>query len=142
MLRAGAGIPPRTILITLFNEILAYGHSITVFLDDIHLCATVQNRDLLQCILEDSPANLRLVMAGRALPELSLNKLAARGQLLHLTTHDILFRDCYGLNLDDEDRAVLLNRTDGWINGLQIAALSLARCDDKKAYISHLCPTT
>jgi len=147
MLRAGAGIPPRTMLITLFNEILAYGHSITVFLDDIHLCATVQNRDLLQCILEDSPANLRLVMAGRALPELSLNKLAARGQLLHLTTHDIrvshqdantLFRDCYGLNLDDEDRAVLLNRTDGWINGLQIAALSLARCDDKKAYISHL----
>jgi|GEM_PF-2283998 len=147
MLRAGASIPPRTMLITLFNEILAYGRSITLFLDDIHLCATQQNRDLLQCILEDSPTNLRLVMAGRALPGLSLNKLAARGQLLRLTTQDIrvshqdantLFRDCYGLNLDDEDSRVLLNRTDGWINGLQIAALSLARCDDKKTYISQL----
>ena len=147
LLRAGAGIPPRTMLTTLFNEILAYGHSITLFLDDLHLCASQQNRDLLQSILEDSPANLRLVMASRTLPGLSLNKLAARGQLLHLSTRDLrvshqdantLFRDCYGLDINEDDRAVLLNRTDGWINGLQIAALSLTRCDDKKGYINRL----
>ena len=147
LLQAGAGIPASTILTTLFNEIYAYQKNITLFLDDLQLCESPENTQILQDMLENSPANLRLVLGSRVEPALNLVKLLARGQARRFSGEDIrashndtklLFQKGFALNIDDEDIAVLVNRTDGWMNGLQIAALSLARRDNKKAYIKEL----
>ncbi|MEH6347823.1 MAG: LuxR C-terminal-related transcriptional regulator [Bermanella sp.] len=147
LLQAGAGIPANTILTTLFNEIYAYQKNITLFLDDLQLCESPENTLILQDMIENSPANLRLVIGSRVQPALNLVKLLARGQARRFSGEDIrashsdtklLFKKGFALNIDDEDIAVLVNRTDGWMNGLQIAALSLARRDNKKAYIKEL----
>jgi ATP/maltotriose-dependent transcriptional regulator MalT len=147
LLQAAAGIPASTILTTLFNEIFAYQKSITLFLDDIHLCEHEDSNGLLQELLENSPANLRLIMGGRTQANFNIIKLKARGQLKHFSSQDIrashkdsqlFFKNTYNLNVDDDDLHTLVNRTDGWMNGLQIAALAMQQRENKKAYIQEL----
>lgn len=147
LLQAGAGIPANTILTTLFNEIFAYQHSITLFLDDLQLCENPDTQSLLKSFFEHSPANLRLVIGSRVQPELNLVKLQARGQLVRFNAEQIrasihdghrFFNHAYNFKIDGEDINTLLERTDGWMNGLQIAALALGQRDNKKAYIKEL----
>ena len=147
LLQAGAGIPANTLLTTLFNEIFAFKNSITLFLDDLHLCEHPDTQPLLQNIFENSPTNFRLVIGSRVQPDLNVVKLQARGQLKRFSAEQIrasindsqrFFNQAYQLNVDEEDIHTLLGRTDGWMNGLQIAALALGQRDNKKAYIKEL----
>jgi LuxR family maltose regulon positive regulatory protein len=137
--------PPATevILTALINEIAARaapgdgeegaGSTILV-LDDYHLITAQSIHDALTFLLDHLPPNLRLVIATRADPHLPVARLRGRGQLTELRQADLRFTTeeaaafldaRLGLNLSHDDVAALEARTEGWIAGLQMAALAL-----------------
>jgi LuxR family maltose regulon positive regulatory protein len=95
-------------------------------------------------LLDHLPAQLRLVIAGRADPPLPLSRMRARGELAELRAADLRFtgnepaaflNEIMGLHLPPEDIATLETRTEGWIAGLQLAALSMQGRDDVAGFI-------
>jgi hypothetical protein len=129
--------PPLEILITtLINEFsTSFTNTRCVFvLDDYHLIEAQPIHDVLTFLLERLPPQIHLVIATRDDPHLPLARLRARGQLTELRATDLRFNSSeaaqflnqvMGLNLSDEDIAALETRTEGWIVGLQLAALAL-----------------
>ena len=96
-------------------------------------------------LLEYLPPQMHLVIATREDPQLSLARLRARGQLTELRATDLRFTPSeaagflnqgMGLNLSAEDIARLSTRTEGWIAGLQLAALSLQGHQDTSSFIT------
>ena len=96
-------------------------------------------------LLDHLPANLHLVLATRTDPELPLSRLRVRGQLLEIRSSDLRFTQeeatsfllqRMGLPLSEEDVATLHSRTEGWIAGLQLAALSLRKRQDLSGWVS------
>jgi LuxR family maltose regulon positive regulatory protein len=90
-------------------------------------------------LLERLPPSMHLALATRQDPLLPLSRLRARGQLIELRAADLRFtpfeaaeflNQTMGLNLSTEDIAALETRTEGWIAGLQLAAISLQRRTD------------
>lgn len=103
-------------------------------LDDYHLITAPEAHEAISVLLDHLPDQLRLVMATRADPPLALSRLRSRGQLVELRGADLRFtpgeaqqflNEAMRLDLDTADVAALEGRTEGWIAGLQLAALSL-----------------
>ena len=126
--------PVKTILTTAINEISAIPNRVILILDDYHLIETQPVHDALAFLITHLPPNLHLVIATREDPPLSLARLRARGQLTELRAADLRFtsseastflNQMMGLDLSAEDVAALESRTEGWIAGLQLAALAL-----------------
>ena len=136
--------PPETLLTGLANEIAALpGHFILV-LDDYHLVDSRPVDAALAFMLDHQPPQLHLVIASRENPSLALARLRARGQLTELRTADLRFNPAetaeflnraMGLNLSEDDVAALEARTEGWIAGLQLAALSMQGQQDTASFI-------
>ncbi|HEY3475289.1 MAG TPA: LuxR C-terminal-related transcriptional regulator, partial [Anaerolineales bacterium] len=95
-------------------------------------------------LLEHPPPQMHFVIATREDPDLPLSRLRARGQLTELRAADLRFslseaaaflNQVMGLKLSVEDVAALENRTEGWIAGLQLAALSMQGQKDTAGFI-------
>ena len=100
--------------------------------------------EALAFLLEHLPPQMHLVIATREDPRLPLARLRARGQLTELRAADLRFtpaeaaeflNQVMGLNLSAEDIAALETRTEGWIAGLQLAALSMHGHQDTAGFI-------
>jgi LuxR family maltose regulon positive regulatory protein len=137
--------PSDIILTLLLNEISASDRAVTVVLDDYHLITAPPVHEAMTFLLEHLPPSLNLILATRADPPLPLPRMRARGQLLEIRADDLRFtheeaavflNQGMGLNLDAEAIAGLEARTEGWIAGLQLAALSLQRREDTSAFIA------
>ncbi|MFC1879120.1 LuxR C-terminal-related transcriptional regulator [Chloroflexota bacterium] len=136
--------PAETLLIPLINEIAAIPDRILLVLDDYHVIDAQPVHDALSFLLENMPPQMHLVIATREDPDLPLSRFLARGQLTELRAADLRFssseaaeflNQVMGLNLSTEDIAALENRTEGWIAGLQLAAISMKRGDDATSFI-------
>jgi LuxR family maltose regulon positive regulatory protein len=134
---ATAPPPAEIVLTSLINEITALPGRIILVLDDYHLIEAQPVHDALAFLLEHlppPPGGLHLVIATREDPHLPLARLRARGQLTELRATDLRFTSSeaaeflsgvMGLDLSAGDVAALERRTEGWIAGLQLAALAL-----------------
>ncbi|MEJ2208084.1 MAG: LuxR C-terminal-related transcriptional regulator [Anaerolineae bacterium] len=131
-----ANTPPPTeaVLISVINSIAAGPHRLILVLDDYHLIETLAIHEALAFLLEHMPPQMHLVIATRDDPHLPLARLRARQQLTELRASDLRFSSSeaalflnqgMGLDLSAEDIAALERRTEGWIAGLQLAALSM-----------------
>jgi LuxR family maltose regulon positive regulatory protein len=138
--------PPsaNTVLISLINEVAAIPGKITFVLDDYHLIEAEPIHQALSFLLENLPPQLHLVIATRQDPNLSLGRLRARDQLTELRAADLRFTSSeaadflnrvMGLNLSSGDIAELESRTEGWIAGLQLAAISMQGRKDHTDFI-------
>jgi LuxR family maltose regulon positive regulatory protein len=126
--------PTESILTALLNEITALSGSFVLVLDDYHVIdAKAVDADL-TFLIEHLPPQMRLVLATREDPPLPLARWRARAQLSELRVTDLRFtpaeaagflNEVMGLHLSPEDIAALETRTEGWIAGLQLAALSM-----------------
>jgi LuxR family maltose regulon positive regulatory protein len=103
-------------------------------LDDYHAIESQPVHDALAFLLEHLPSQMHLVVATRSDPPLDLARFRGRGQLTELRLADLrfsadevteLFNQRMGLELSVDDVAALTSRTEGWIAGLQMAALAL-----------------
>jgi len=134
MLRSPELIAPQAILTVLINEIAALEQTIVLILDDLHLVNAAEVHQALSYLLDHMPPQLHLVIGTRADPPLPLAKLRGRGQMVELREADMRFtleeaahflRHIMALELDPEQTTILHRRTEGWISGLQMAALSM-----------------
>lgn len=138
--------PPMTqmILTMLLNEIAALPEAFIFVLDDYHVAAGQATDEALVFLLDHLPAQMYLVITTREDPDLPLARLRARSQLTELRTADLRFlpdeaaaflNQVMGLNLAADEIAALDNRTEGWIAGLQLAAVSLQGSQDAGEFI-------
>ncbi|WP_336776341.1 LuxR C-terminal-related transcriptional regulator [Paenibacillus sp. MMO-58] len=133
-----------SILTVLLNEISALQFKIVLVLDDYHLIDSEQIDDALLFLLEHLPPQMHLVIATRENPQLPLGRLRARGHLTELRDTDLRFtpkeaatflHQAIGLDLTADEMAALESRTEGWIAGLQLAALSMQGREDIPVFI-------
>ncbi|MGY1781974.1 LuxR C-terminal-related transcriptional regulator [Geodermatophilus sp. SYSU D01036] len=133
------------VLATLLNEISAVPDDIVLVLDDYHVIEARGVQDGMSFLLEHQPAQLHLVIAGRADPALPLARMRARGELTELRAADLRFTPeeaaqyltvAMGLGLTADEVAALDERTEGWIAALQLAALSMQGRDDVPGFIA------
>ena len=128
--------PPsfESVLTLLINEVAERAIPCAVVLDDYHVIAAAPVTNALSFLLDHLPPSLHLVIASRADPPLSLSRLRGRGELIELRAADLSFtpdeadaflNEVMGLALSAGDVAALEARTEGWIVGLQMAALAL-----------------
>ena len=138
--------PPSTeaILTALLNEIATYLNEFLLILDDYHVIDSKPVDEALAFMVEHQPPQMHLVIATREDPPLPLARLRVRGQLTELRAADLRFTPAeaaeflnrmMGLNLSDGDIAALEARTEGWIAGLQLAALSMQGREDRASFI-------
>ena len=132
------------ILTTLINEIACISDDIVIVLDDYHMIASKQVDAAISFFLEYLPPQMHMVIITREDPDVSLAKLRMRNQLTELRASDLRFtpmeaaeflNHVMGLKLSTEDIAVLEERTEGWIAGLQLAALSIQGHKDASGFI-------
>ncbi len=138
--------PPsaESILTTLLNEISALSDSFILVLDDYHMIDSKPVDRALTFLIEHQPPQMHLVIATREDPPLPLARLRVRGQLIELRAADLRFipaeaaeflNRVMGLNLSEGDVSALEARTEGWIAGLQLAAISLQGHSDAAGFI-------
>jgi LuxR family maltose regulon positive regulatory protein len=132
------------VVTTLVNQLAGVAEETVLVLDDYHLIQAPQVHQSLEFLLAHLPAPLRLVVASRADPPLPLARLRARGQLAELRERDLRFspqeaaqllRTTIGPDLPQAAVAVLADRTEGWVAGLQLVALSLQGRTDIAAFV-------
>jgi LuxR family maltose regulon positive regulatory protein len=129
----------------LINDLAQVKYPICLILDDYHV---IQNQIIHQAVsflLEHRPAPLHLVIATRADPPLLLAKLRAKSEMMELRLADLRFTNqeaadflnhTMGLKISSEDVARITRRTEGWIAGLQMAALSMQSTNDISGFIT------
>ncbi|MCB0176812.1 MAG: tetratricopeptide repeat protein [Anaerolineae bacterium] len=133
-----------TILITLINSLTTIDSKIILVLDDYHVITAEPVHQALIFLLENLPPQLHLAITSRTDPPLPLTRLRVRSQLTELRDSDLRFtpteiatflNQIMGLNLTPADVAALETRTEGWVAGLQLAALSMQGYDDVQRFV-------
>ncbi len=136
--------PIESILTALLNEITLISNNFLLVLDDYHVIDAKPVENALTFLVERLPPQMHLVIATREDPGLPLARLRARDQLTELRAVDLRFtpseaaeflNQVMGLDLSAEDIAALETRTEGWIAGLQLAAISMQGRDDAASFI-------
>lgn len=137
--------PTTVILTTLINDIVNFSREFVLVLDDYHEIEGQAVQEAMRFLLEYLPSNMHFAIATRADPPLQLAHLRGRGQLVELRAADLCFTPqesagflshLMGLALSEEDVGALTTRTEGWITGLQIAALSMQSHKDTSQFIN------
>lgn len=139
--------PAESIITTLINEIAQVDKSSDHFvlvLDDYHVIEDKSVEQAVSFLLEHLPQQMQLVIVTREDPALPLARLRARGQLTELRAADLRFTSSeaaeflnkiMNLQLSENDITALESRTEGWIAGLQLAALSMQGNPDVTSFI-------
>ena len=144
LLQSPVPIPIESILTPLINEISDMPADFFLVLDDYHAIDNEKVDEALAFALEHAPPRMHLVITTREDPNLPLARWRARGQLTELRASDLrftvpeaveFFNRTMGLSLSEPDIAALENRTEGWIAGLQMAALSMRGRSDAALFI-------
>ncbi len=137
--------PIESVLTTFINDVSTIDDNITLILDDFH---TIDNREIQRAIaflIDHLPHQMRIVIASRSDPPFPLNRYRGRGNVVELRASDLRFtlteataflNELMDLKLAPKDLAVLEFRTEGWIAGLQLAALSMRGRDDVSDFIN------
>ncbi len=136
--------PIEAILTALLNEITAIPDNFVLVLDDYHVIDAKPVDMALTYLVEHLPPQMHLIIATREDPHLPLARLRARSHLTELRAADLRFipseaaaflNQVMGLSLAAADITALGDRTEGWIAGLQLAALSMQGHQDVPAFI-------
>ena len=136
--------PIESVLTGLLNEIAAVQEPFALVLDDYHVIEAQPIHDALTFLLDHLPPQMHLVIATRVDPPLPIARLRGRGQLTELRATDLRFtldevaeflNQVMGLELSAENVAALASRTEGWIAGLQMAAVSMQGREDIASFI-------
>ena len=143
------GIQPaslQALMHILINEIAKSSDRFVLVLDDFHLIQDPSILDMITCLLDHLPAQqMHLVLITRTDPPLPLSRLRVRGQMTEIRAEQLRFtpdeiaaflNGMMGFDLSAEDISAMEARTEGWIAGLQLAALSMQGCKDVSGFIT------
>ena len=133
-------------LTELLNNLAQSSQAIALALDDYHLITNPEIHKGIIFLLENAPPHFHLLLLSRADPPFSLARLRARHQMTEIRQQDLRFEQSetavflnqlMALDLPETAVAALEKRTEGWVAGLQMAALSLQGQTDAEAYIQR-----
>ena len=136
--------PPESTLTALVNDVTIIPSAVVLVLDDYHVLDAKPVDDALAFLIDHLPPRIHFVIASREDPALPLARLRARGQLTELRGADLRFTPSEAaeflnrvmdLDLSAEEVAALEARTEGWIAGLQLAAISVQGREDTAGFI-------
>jgi LuxR family maltose regulon positive regulatory protein len=134
LLGTGRSTDTETALVSLVNDLDLLGGRTIVALDDYHMIEAQAVHEAMTFVVDNLPPRVTFAMTTRTDPPLPLSRLRARGELLELRASDLRFtadearsflNDAMGLGLEDALISGLEQRTEGWVAGLQLAALSV-----------------
>ena len=133
-----------SVLTALVNDLAAVPSPLVCVLDDYHHMKTQRVHDTLTFLLDHLPPQFHLVVSGRSDPPLPVALLRGRGQVSELRQADLRFsaeeattflNQVMGLGLSTDQVDALADRTEGWIAGLQMAAVSMQGRDDPEGFV-------
>ena len=145
LLQSSQAPPIEAILTTLLNELTELPADAVFVLDDYHLIESRTIHEALAFLIEHLPPQVHLVISTRADPPLPLARLRARGEMAELHATDLRFtteetatflEKAVGSRLSAEEVAELQERTEGWVVGLQLAAVALRDRSDTSSFIA------
>lgn len=133
------------IIANFINDVAASLGETVLILDDFHLIESKEIHTVMDYLVENLPANLKLVVMSRQDPPWHLSRLRVRNHLSELREADLrftvdeafdFFRDSMKLELTQNDIEALESRTEGWIASLQLAGLAMQGRKDISSFIS------
>jgi ATP/maltotriose-dependent transcriptional regulator MalT len=135
------------VLPVLANQLALIKQPLVLVLDDYHLVGDETIHAGVSYLLDRLPPDVHLVLAGQSDPPLKLGALRARGELKEVRAHDLRFTDAeaaallngkHGLKLAPEQLAGIQQRTEGWVAGLNLVALSLRDAGDREEVMARM----
>lgn len=136
--------PVERLLASVINDLDGSARDVVLVLDDYHVIDNAEIHRAMRFLLDRLPARLHVVVATRAEPPLALARRRARGELAELRAGDLRFTadeaftfltDVMGIDLARGDATALERRTEGWIAGLKLAALSMQARGDVRGFV-------
>ena len=137
--------PPKVILTSLISNLETFPDSFALVLDDYHLITSQPIHDAMMFLLDHLPPQTHLVIISREDPSFPLARLRGRGQLTEIRADDLRFTveearqfldQMLGIRLSADQITDLDARTEGWVAGLQLAALAMKGRQDVASFIS------
>jgi LuxR family maltose regulon positive regulatory protein len=132
------------ILGLLVNDLYGLDQLLILVLEDYHLIENEKIDQFIELLLHQTVAKLHLVITTREDPNLPLTRLRVRNQLTEIRAADLsfsldeadeFFSNVMGVHLPKREMEILESRTEGWVAGLQLAALSLKESVDKAKFV-------
>lgn len=136
--------PLKIVLNSLINEICEYENEFVLAFDDYHVIREESIHEALSFFIERLPPHAHALITTRSDPPFPLSRLRARGELKELRAEELRFgkseaatflNDVMKLELADNDITALEARTEGWITGLQLSAMSLQGKENKSGFV-------
>ncbi len=151
LLQSSRAVSLEAVLAQLINELSTSELvNVALMLDDYHVITAESIHRALAYFVQYLPTQMHIVIATRADPPLPLARLRARGQITEIRATDLRFvqeeadqflRSVMRLDLSVQESALLQNRTEGWVAGLQFAALALRGRSDVAALLARFSGT-
>ena len=144
-LRSAQPPPPKLILTAVIYQVETFPDRFVLALDDYHLISAQVVHNALIFLLDHLPAQMHLILISREDPPLPLARMRGRSQLAEIRADDLRFtadesgqflERMLGIRLSAEEIRDLDARTEGWIAGLQLAALAMKGRSDISAFIA------
>jgi LuxR family maltose regulon positive regulatory protein len=139
------GIPNAEMALTaLLNEMAELPDDAVLIFDDYHVIESLPIDEAISFLLEHLPPKLHLMIVGRIDPSIPLSRLRASSQMTEIRVDDLRFtpeetssflNQVTDFRLSTQEIAALEVRTEGWIAGLQLAALSMQNSDDLTGFV-------
>jgi LuxR family maltose regulon positive regulatory protein len=138
--------PVEAVVTALINDVAQGGEPLLLVLDDYHVIKSARVHEAVTFLLDYLPPQMHLIVISRADPPLPVARLRGQGQLLELRQNDLRFsaaeaasflNQVMQLGLSAEDITRLNKRTEGWIAGLQMAAVSIQEREDSSNFIQE-----
>jgi LuxR family maltose regulon positive regulatory protein len=140
--------PPQfeSVIIILLNEIHKLEDNITLILDDYHHISSARINQLINFLIDHLPKNMRIIISSRSDPNLPIARWLSQDKLIEIRAadlafnndeSDLLFNKMLELELSTQDIERLKTRTEGWVTGLQLAAVSLRGHEDRGEFIKQ-----
>lgn len=134
------------VLTDLVNQVALIAEDFTFVLDDYHEITNLKIHDFVNALLDGLPPQMHLVVTTRADPPFQLSRMRARGEINEIREAELkftkdesrtFFDTTMAVELSDTEVAILENRTEGWVAGLQLAAISMKSGTDINAFVSE-----
>jgi LuxR family maltose regulon positive regulatory protein len=143
------GFRGETVVERAISDLESLAEAVTLVVDDLHELHSPAALAWLELLVAHMPTQLRLVIATREEPQIGLHRLRLAGELLEVSDQDLRFTpgetrellDASGITLSENSLALLQERTEGWVAGLRLAALSLAEHPDPERFVSEFSGT-
>lgn len=146
MLESSPPPPIWGLMRSLANQLCNLPEPLCIVLDDLHTVTEPEVLDAINFLIDHHPPQLQLILASRSEPPFSLARIRGQGKLLEYRTKDLrftpeeaakFFNHVMQFSLPQDQVETLTTRTEGWVVGLQLAAVSLRDIADKTSFIDN-----